>query len=103
MKGKVKYHPSSANISRGRYTYLLANAARLSSKNCIPAQQACKETIIPALLPGTARVDIPQKDHRSLVYDSECGEVARVLACSFKNKLGFFPYAIAKRSVPRKS
>lgn len=99
----MEYNPRSANVSRGSYTYLLADTARLSSENCIPAQQACKETIIPALLPGTARVDIPKKDHRSLVYNSECGEVARVLASSFKNKLGFFPYAIAKGSVPRKS
>jgi hypothetical protein len=95
-------NPSPQHIS-GIYTYLLANTTRLSSENRIPAQQASKETIIAALLPGTTRVDIPEKDHRSFVYDSECGEVARMLASSFKNKLGFFPYAIVKRSAPRTS
>lgn len=70
-------------------TYLLANTARLSSENCIPAQQACKETIISSLLPGTTWY-IPENDHRGLVDDGECGEVPRVLAGCFQNELGLF-------------
>lgn len=70
-------------------TYLLANTARLSSENCIPAQQACKETIISSLFPG-ATWYIPENDHGGFVDDGEGREVPRVLAGCFQNKLGLF-------------
>lgn len=73
-------------------TYLLANTARLSSENCIPAQQACKETIISSLFPG-ATWYIPENNHRGFVDDGECGEVPRMLAGGFQNELGFFAYS----------
>lgn len=83
---------SFRNQRKVQNTYLLANTARLSSENRIPAQQACKETIISSLFSG-ATWDIPENDHRGLVNDGECGEVPRVLAGCFQNELGLFAYS----------
>jgi hypothetical protein len=84
MKGAVE-------VPQNR-TYLLTDTPRLSSKHCIPAQQACKETIISALFPGPAG-NIAEKNHGCFVDYCEGGEVARVLAGGFEYEFCLFTYS----------
>lgn len=78
------------------FPYLLADTPRLSPEHCIPAQQACKETVISALLRPT-RVEIPEDNHGGLVDNGEGGEVPRMLARSFKDELELFPESMRHR------
>lgn len=88
-ESKIEWFPQ---LGESPNPYLLANTARLSSEDCIPAQQACKEAIISAFFPG-ATWYIPEKYHRGLVNHGKCGEVPRMLAGCFQNELRLFAYA----------
>jgi hypothetical protein len=82
-------------ISKGRTgSYLLADTSRLSAEDRIPSQQARKEAIVPAFLPGAGGVDVPENDHGRLVDHGECGEVPSVLARCLEDELDLFSESI---------
>lgn len=78
--------------------YLLANTSRASAKDCIPTQQARKEAVISALLPGCCGVDVAEDDHGGLVDHRECGEVPSMLACCLEDELDLFPESMSCNS-----
>lgn len=54
-----------------------------SAKDSIAAYQAGEEGVIWAFFSTVHRVQVPDKQHRGLVYGGEVGEVAGMLASGF--------------------